>query len=179
MADDQSLSEDHCRTIGIIHASGNHLLETVNGILDMSKIEQGQIELNTEAFSLDKMLEEVVIMMKARSDAAGLTLTAERSLDLPARVETDKVKLRQVLINFIGNAIKFTESGGIKVRVKALGAAAEVPNASYTNPVRIRFEIEDSGCGIDETEIGQLFEKFAQNGIGPPIGSGHRAWLAH
>ncbi len=172
LADDQTLSEDHCRTIGIIHASGNHLLETVNGILDMSKIEQGQIELNTEAFSLEKMLEEVVIMMKARSDAAGLTLTAERNRDLPIRIETDKVKLRQVLINFIGNAIKFTETGGIKLRVKALGHAAGVLNSPYTNPVRLRFEIEDTGCGIDEAEIGQLFEKFAQTASGRQSGQG-------
>ncbi len=110
--DEVSMAPEHRNTLNIINASGMHLLETVNGVLDMEKIEQGQIELNPEAFVLPRFVEDVAGMMAMRAQSAGLTVDVEPLSPLPDRVWTDKVKLRQVIINFMGNAIKFTESGG-------------------------------------------------------------------
>ena len=172
LEEDQSLAPDHRDTISIINSSGNHLLETVNGILDMSKIEQGQSELNPAPFDLEPFIKEVLIMMRGRAESSGLTLIEERSTSLPTRISTDKVKLRQVLINFIGNSIKFTETGGITLRLKSLGPVSGSDAPAYDHPLRLQFEIIDSGCGIDDHEISGLFESFSQTASGRQSGQG-------
>jgi two-component system, sensor histidine kinase and response regulator len=158
--------------ISIINASGNYLLETVDGILDMSKIEQGQAKLNPEPFDLDPFIKEVLTMMRDRAENSRLTLVEERSTLLPTRVFTDQVKLLQILINFIGNSVKFTESGGITLRLKSLGQVNKSETLGQEQPVRLQFEIIDTGCGIDEDEIPFLFEKFSQTASGRQSGQG-------
>lgn len=172
LEEDRAIDSEHRKTISIINSSGNHLLETVNGILDMSKIEQGQTEIHSEPFDLEPFIKEVLIMMRSRAESSGLTLIEERSTSLPTRIVTDKVKLRQILINFIGNSIKFTESGGITLRLKSLGHVKEDNALGYDHPLRLQFEVIDTGCGINEDEIPLLFESFAQTASGRQSGQG-------
>lgn len=171
--DDVSVAVEHRKTLNIINSSGLHLLETVNGILDMEKIEQGQVELNEKTFALEPFVDGVASMMRMRAEGAGLLVVVEKTTDLPAEVETDEVKLRQVLINFIGNAIKFTPEGGrITLRVGVADSKPTPNDSGYENPTKLVFEVADTGCGIAEVEVPKLFEKFAQTASGRRSGQG-------
>ncbi len=104
--------------LGIINRSGKHLLELINDILDMSKIEAGKITLHENGFNLDYLLDDLEAMFSLRAKSKGLSLEFERGDKVPQHIKADEKKLRQVLINLLGNAIKFTKVGGITLRVK-------------------------------------------------------------
>ena len=142
---------EFARTIG---HSGEALLEIINDILDFSKIEAGQMCLELEACALRPLVAEVLQLLQVRAQAKGLTLAADLAETVPAAVLTDAGRLRQLLINLVGNGIKFTERGGIIIRVQ--GLPAEGPQA------RLRFEVEDSGIGISAADQAQLFQPFIQ-----------------
>jgi len=149
----QTLPQAHRENIGIINRSGEHLLMLINQVLDLSKIEAGRITLNKQNFDFYRLLDDVEDMFQLRADDKHLQLLVERSPDIPQYVQTDEVKLRQVLINLLNNAIKFTQEGGVSLRVSSEAGA-------------LRFEIEDTGPGIAPDELENIFEAFVQTAAG-------------
>ena len=141
-------------SLGIINRSGEHLLQLINDVLDMSKIEARRTALTPEAFELQALLGDVVAMLGDRARAAGLHLSLDTEPDLPPYLRCDHMKLRQILINLVGNAIKFTHEGGVVLRVERLDAG--------TAQTRLAFLIEDSGRGISEADLERIFQPFEQ-----------------
>lgn len=140
--------------IGIIHRSGDHLLTLINNVLDLSKIEAGQTTLNETNFDLYRLLDELEDMFHLRAEDKKLQLLFERASNLPQYIRCDQVKLRQVLINLLNNALKFTQEGGISVRARKVAHD------------KIEFEVQDTGAGIATEELEQLFEAFVQTSTG-------------
>jgi signal transduction histidine kinase/CheY-like chemotaxis protein/HPt (histidine-containing phosphotransfer) domain-containing protein len=134
-----------------ISRSAEALLQIINDILDFSKIEAGKMELERIAFGLRESVEETIEICAGRAREKGLELACVIETDVPAKVRSDPMRLRQVLINLVGNAIKFTERGEVVVRVKALDAAG-----------RLRFEVSDTGIGIAEDAQAHIFNAFSQ-----------------
>ena len=151
---DTPLDERQREFASTVGASSAALLEIINDILDFSKIEAGQMSLELQGCALRPLVAEVLHLLKDRAQAKGLTLSADIAETVPAAVLTDPGRLRQVLVNLVGNAIKFTQRGGIIVRILSLPAAEP--------RVRLRFEIEDSGIGISAADQAQLFQPFTQ-----------------
>ncbi|MCP4689352.1 MAG: transporter substrate-binding domain-containing protein [Desulfobacterales bacterium] len=166
MAGGRNLTPDQKESLQTINHNGEHLLALINEILDMCKIEAGRIELHSEAFDLHEMLRGVEKLFQPRVDQKGLTLTFQRDPDTPRYVRVDQNKLRQVLLNILGNAVKFTERGGIWVRA----GLARAPQSGAAGPTaeraRLCFEIEDSGIGIAQGELDKVFDAFAQTSSG-------------
>lgn len=164
---DPSLKQKQRETLDIINNSGEHLLDVINEILDLSKIEAGKIEKNDEVFSLVPLLKSVyeMLALKANSKRIGFHFTAHSAL--PGEIETDRSKLRQILINLIGNAIKFTSQGAVSlgVKVTALGEPEERDHR-LRRRIRVEFEVKDTGKGISEEEIPKLFERYTQTESG-------------
>jgi signal transduction histidine kinase/CheY-like chemotaxis protein len=161
MSQDYSLSSEHQENLAIINRAGEHLLNLINDILEMSKIEAGRITLNRSSFDLIHLLNNLEEMLYLRAASKSLQLVFEYAHDIPQYIETDENKLFQVLLNLLGNAIKFTDIGGVTLRLRW---KQEEENLSY-NP-RLFFEVQDTGCGITPQEIGLLFEAFEQTEIG-------------
>lgn len=161
LAGNDSLTKDQRESLEIINRSGEHLLTLINDILSVSKIEAGRMTLNEGACNLHRLLHSLHDMLQLKAQSKQLTLSFEPSPDLPEYVEIDNGKLRQVLTNLIGNAIKFTESGGAIVRADAKPIDPQQPDQQT-----LIFSVEDTGSGIDETELATLFEPFVQTRIG-------------
>jgi signal transduction histidine kinase/ligand-binding sensor domain-containing protein/ActR/RegA family two-component response regulator len=160
LENDERMEADQLETLRIINGSGEHLLEVINDVLDMAKIEAGGFELNEEKFDLYALMEAVENMLAGNAREKGLKLQFQREPGTPQMVVADKPKLRQVLVNLLGNALKFTEKGGITVRVSS---RLEQNDPKKT---RLHFEIEDTGNGVAEEELHKLFEKFGQSASG-------------
>lgn len=159
------LPEKHLHQLETIGRSGEHLLSLINDVLEMSKIEAGEIPLHEESFSLLHILDTLQSMMQVRAAAKGLTLSFSWARDLPHLIITDRNKLNQILINLLGNAIKFTPpQGKISLRVQKLPLES-LPKAS-TARCQLVFEVEDSGPGIAADEISHLFKPFFQTQTG-------------
>src|SRR3954470_20992377 len=140
MLRDKDLTPRQCQYLGTINRSGEHLLALINDILEMSKIEAGRTTLNPSTFDLPALLKDLEMMFRVRTDEKKLSFSVELVGDAPRLIVTDINKLRQVFINVLGNAVKFTEHGGIGVRVRVDHKAAAGPG--------LRVEIEDTGPGI-------------------------------
>ncbi|MBF0410923.1 MAG: response regulator [Candidatus Riflebacteria bacterium] len=147
----------------IIRAS-EHLLSLINDILELSKIEAGRIVLNPTNVDLHSMFQDIQIIFKERAQSKHLQFIFETQGDLPRYVIIDEGKLRQVFINLIGNAVKFTEEGGVTVRVRI--------DKENVEKNRMVVEIEDTGPGIPEQEMSKLFKAFEQTSIGIKTGTG-------
>jgi PAS domain S-box-containing protein len=177
VAQDSSLNLEHQEHLGIIRRSGQHLLQSINDVLEMAKIEAGKLTLNETSFNLDRLLDALAEIWQFRADAKGIRLIFERGI-IPHYIRADEAKLRQVLLNLLGNAIKFTQTGSVTLRVKI--ACAEEPSSdnknaelttanhllSFSFPCLLHFEIEDTGYGIVAEELQHLFEPFAQTEAG-------------
>ncbi|MEG4960457.1 MULTISPECIES: AAA family ATPase [unclassified Microcoleus] len=150
-----NLLQEQQEHLNIITRSGEHLLGLINQVLDLSKIEAGRATLNQTNFDLHRLLDDIENMFQLPAENKGLQLLVERMPDLPQYVRTDEIKLRQILINLLSNAIKFTSEGGIHVRINKPDFAQQ-----------IRFEIEDTGDGIDASELDKIFEAFVQTKTG-------------
>ena len=151
--------------LSIIYRSGEHLLGLINDVLDMAKIESGQMSLNPTSFDLYYVLGIIEDMLQLKAKAKGLRFLIDNHANLPRYIETDEKKLRQVLINLLGNAIKFTQEGGISLRARMDGTCKRTV-VHVQETVRILFEIEDTGPGIAPDEIDTVFEAFAQTETG-------------
>ncbi|MBN8732674.1 MAG: response regulator [Acidobacteria bacterium] len=137
-----------------VKVSGVGLLGLIDDILDLSKIEAGRMELERVSFSPQDLAGEVLRVVQPRARAKGLELRMAMGPGVPEALEGDPVRLRQILLNFLGNAIKFTERGGIELRLLGEGEEGD--------RYHLRMEVWDSGVGIDEARIPVLFEKFRQ-----------------
>ncbi|MEG3986143.1 PAS domain S-box protein [Microcoleus sp. S28C3] len=167
LARDAALGADQKQYLGIISRSGEHLLELINNILQMSKIEVGLVTVNNSTFDLHKMLKNTEDMLKLQAEKKGLQLIFDSTPDLPQYVETDESKLRQVLINVVVNAIKFTAEGGVNLRIKhELLENKNHEQMPIINNCCLLFEVEDTGWGISVAEMDNLFKPFAQTESG-------------
>lgn len=156
MVRDPALAPEQRENLEIINRSGQHLLSLINDVLEMSKIESGRTRLFEQCFDFYRMLEDLENMFALRADNKGLLLAFERGEDVPRYLRADESKLRQVLINLVGNAVKFTEKG--EVRLKVRYQAAPQP--------RLFFEVHDTGPGISAEELEVIFDPFVQTQSG-------------
>lgn len=165
--------------LDMIDRSGELLLDLIDDVLEMSKIEAGRIALEPTSFDLHQTLANVESILRERAGRKGLELIFKQSNDVPRFIRTDERKLRQVLINLLGNAIKFTNSGSVilRVAVSEQGSAIINPPVTETQTVqaevcRLRFEVLDTGVGIAPDEMEQLFAVFGQTKSGQASGEG-------
>lgn len=165
MQSDPQIGEAHRRNLDIVVRSGNHLLTLINDVLDMSKIEAGRIHMESEEVDLDGLIEDIVDMLHARAVEKGLALIVD--LQAPEYfVLADPAKLRQILINLVSNAIKFTQSGSVRLNVTS--RPGDQPNHA-----KIAFAVTDTGSGINPAEQERIFEPFVQaSDRGPQAGTG-------
>ena len=156
LLDDPSEAAAHPEHIDTIRANAHHLLRIINDILDLSKIEAGKLELEHIPFSLEAIAGDVQSLLRVRADDKGLDLEIERATDLPEIVSSDPTRLRQILLNLVGNAIKFTLRGKVTMRLTWLADPGS-PTAG-----RLRVEVEDTGEGIPPDKLDRLFVAFSQ-----------------
>ena len=154
----ENLDDEQRQNLQTITKSGTHLLALINDILDMSKIEAGRAEMNPHPFDLHEMLSNLESMLSLKARDKGLSLIFDIAPDTPRYVTTDEGKLRQVIVNLVGNAIKFTERGGATLRLRA--------RPETGGDWRLLFEVEDSGVGMAQDEVETLFEPFVQTRSG-------------
>ncbi|MCP4023749.1 MAG: response regulator, partial [Desulfobacteraceae bacterium] len=134
----------------IIHGSASSLLTVINDILDFSKIEAGKLDLEFRKFSLKKVIKEIQSIFQLKAKEKSLEFIVDISDEFPQFLMGDETRIRQILINLVGNAIKFTKQGFVKI------------SARQKNQKRLVLEVEDTGPGIDEGYIDKLFDKFSQ-----------------
>jgi signal transduction histidine kinase/CheY-like chemotaxis protein len=165
MSRDRSLSAAQLENLDTINRSGEHLLTLINDVLSMAKIEAGRTILNENSFDLYELLDSLEEMLRLKAEAKGLQLIFERTPEVPQCVRADESKLRQVLINLLGNAIKFTQAGGAILRVRTKQDKQEVSQSPPTT-CTLHFEVEDTGPGIAASELERLFKPFVQTEAG-------------
>jgi signal transduction histidine kinase/CheY-like chemotaxis protein len=168
MTRSKTLTPEHLENISIISRSGEHLLTLINQVLDLSKIEAGRTTLNENNFDLYRLLDDLEDIFQLKADDKGLQLICDRpwrcasrnrAPEVPRYIRTDEVKLRQVLINLLNNAIKFTQEGGVSIRVG-------IGNQEGSSNTQLFFEVEDTGAGIAPEELDSIFEAFVQTKTG-------------
>jgi CHASE2 domain-containing sensor protein/DNA-binding response OmpR family regulator/nitrogen-specific signal transduction histidine kinase len=156
-----NLTKKNREGVSIIYQCGSHLLMLINDILDLSKIEARKLELFNTSVHLPRFLHSVTEICGIRAEHKGISFNILISDRLPATIETDEKRLRQVLINLLGNAIKFTDNGGVTFKVELLETNQEL---SQSSTVKIRFQIEDSGVGMSPEQLEKIFLPFEQVG---------------
>ena len=151
---DTDLNEEQHEYLGVAYESGHVLLELINNVLDLSKIEQGKLILESIPFDLRKSLEEVFTIVAESAQSKGLELALDWTPSTPTKVIGDPVRFKQLMLNLVGNAIKFTQSGHVLVTFRLVG--------DFGLRKRYRFEVCDTGVGIKDEVAGVIFEKFSQ-----------------
>ena len=149
---DDALSQDQQHSVAVIEHSGEHLLTLINDLLDLAKIEAGRLDLQTSSIDLPQLLKQVVDLVAVRAGQAGIAFTFHVAPELPSQVRGDERAVRQILLNLLGNAVKFTKSGGVEFRVRRTCASAA--------SCELRFEIQDTGRGISAPDLERIFEPF-------------------
>jgi PAS domain S-box-containing protein len=170
MVRDQALGAAARQKLEIINRSGEHLLELINDVLEMSKIEAGEITSNLATFDLHRMLGDLEAMFLLRAEAKALEFEVALEGSVPRFVVADEGKVRQVLVNLLGNAVKFTREGRVTLRVRAARAAGA--------GLSVAAEVQDTGCGIAPNEVRKLFQHFAQTESGRRAQTGTGLGLA-
>ncbi len=179
---DTGLTSQQNSGINIIHQCGEHLLTLINDVLDLSKIEAGKMELYLTEFHLSDFLQGITEICQIRAQQKGISLIYEPLIPLPTCVQADEKRLRQILINLLGNAIKFTAKGGVSFKVDRLETQQSLssPIANPQSPTaKFIFQVEDTGIGIGPDELSKIFLPFEQvsgsvsqiegTGLGLPI----------
>ncbi|MEG5064417.1 AAA family ATPase [Microcoleus sp. B3-A4] len=176
MNQDTNLLNEQKENLNIIQRSGEHLLSLINQVLDLSKVEAGGMKLSENNLNLPQFLAEIEDMFALKTTALSLYLRFECAANVPKYICVDEVKLRQVLINFISNAVKFTSSGGVSLEVKHKQVKAQSAAGAKTtnNPqsTTITFEVKDTGVGIAAEELESLFKPFVQTESGQKVQQG-------
>ncbi len=151
----------HRKKLGLVERSGEHLLSIINHILDFSRIDAGHLNIDQHVFDLDALIDDVISLTSVSAQGKGLVLRSRIQLPKPCWVQGDAPKVRQVLLNLVGNAIKFTEAGRIEVRVSRQGR---------DGPVVV--QVEDSGIGIGADDLQNIFDPYKQadNAVGRAVG---------
>ncbi|MGK7941052.1 MAG: response regulator, partial [Crocosphaera sp.] len=166
------LTRKHQEYITTINRSGEHLLALINDILDLSKIESSQLELNGKNFDLYYLLDSLHKLFQPKAYKKNLELEIIIKENVPRYIKTDRLKLRSILINLLGNALKFTEEGGVKLSVK------NKSNSSQISQLNLVFEVIDTGIGIASEEFDNLFQPFVQTQAGKTFTEGTGLGLA-
>jgi signal transduction histidine kinase/HAMP domain-containing protein/ActR/RegA family two-component response regulator len=171
MARDPSLSNEQQENLETIGRSGEHLLDLINDVLEMSKIEAGRTTLYEDSFDLHRLLDDLEDMFGLRARDKGLHIIFDRAPDVPQYVWADEGKLRQVLINLLSNAVKFTADGGVTLRVAAKdggwGTAKEqLSSVARHSQGALVFEVEDTGPGMSAEDLESVFDPFVQTESG-------------
>ncbi|MEG3925030.1 MULTISPECIES: response regulator [unclassified Microcoleus] len=179
MSRDSSLGHENLENLRIINRSGQHLLELINDVLDLSKIEAGIIALDERSFDLYQLLDTLEEMFQIKAETKKMQLRFSVEANVPQYIKTDEKKLRVCLINLLGNALKFTPDGGsiwLRVSVesnqKQSAESESYPNYTSLEPLLILFEVEDTGIGIATAEIDTLFDAFVQTQSGRKAADG-------
>ena len=154
LRDDAGLTAEQQKTLSLVSASSQSLLTIVNDILDFSKIEAGKLEIENCLFNIAALVDELILLYQARGREKQLAVHCQRDADLPEWVVGDANRLRQILNNFLGNAVKFTEAGSVTLNVRHL--------AGEGDGIRVRFEVVDTGIGIPDEARQRLFQPFSQ-----------------
>ena len=150
---DDSLSARQREKVEAIRQSGEHLLALISDLLDLAKVEAGKFELHPTDFALNELVDMVVDVIRIRlHDKPQLRFVQELAVDVPATLHADVTRLRQVLLNLLENAVKFTDKGSITLRLKLV------------TPRRMRVEVEDTGCGMNAEQLARIFRPFEQVG---------------
>ena len=156
---DPALTEQQRQWLHTINRSGEHLIRLISDILDMAKIESGRVPLALEEFDFPALLEDLEAMFRLRVEEKGLRFEIQHAAEIPRHLLSDAGRIRQVLMNLLGNAVKFTEQGGIRLRVTAEPAP---PTVSGQPAARLCLEVEDTGPGIAPEDLARVFEAFEQ-----------------
>jgi PAS domain S-box-containing protein len=154
LLDEAKLDKEHSQYLSIMRNASDTLVSLINDILDISKIEAGKIDIEKAPFNLEELVSKVSEMMSVRASAKGVEINCKIDADVPVFVEGDATRLRQVLTNLVGNAVKFVEKGWISIEVKK--------QKSEGGCVRLVFSVRDTGIGIPSSKLGSIFEKFTQ-----------------
>ncbi len=168
MHNDRSLSASQRENLDIINNSGDHLLKLINDVLEIAKIEAGKLQLDIASFNLQSLVREVSDMMRLRAQQKGLQLELDHSSDCPRYIKGDEARLRQILVNLVSNAVKFTELGRVTIRLRSRH------NAHHN----LLIEVEDTGPGISSVDQQRLFKPFEQLSAGTSSQGGTGLGLA-
>lgn len=155
MRNEAGISDDQRKNLDIINRSGEHLLTLINDVLDMAKVEAGNISVEIAPFDLGEMVRDIIDLMRVRAEEKNLHLLLDQSSEFPRFIRGDMAKIRQGIINLIGNAIKFTPQGGVTLRLNA---------RPTDNPrhMTLHIEVEDTGIGIAAEDQARIFDPFVQ-----------------
>ncbi|MEP6874520.1 MAG: ATP-binding protein [Burkholderiales bacterium] len=156
MRRDKPMTERQARSVEIIEQSGQHLLMLINDILDLARIDEAKLELYPAEVNLAAFLQVVCDIIRVNAEEKGLTFACEAAPDLPATVLVDEKRLRQVLLNLLSNAIRFSDTGQVTLR------ATPLPPPVIGVSAGLRFDVEDKGIGMTEAELARLFQPFEQ-----------------
>lgn len=156
LAHDQDTNAEQQEMLAIINSSGEHLLSMINDVLDLSKIEAGRVEVEPSSFNLPEVLDDIGQMFKTRAECSGLGFTLQLDSGLTPSIKTDVGKLRQIIINLLGNAVKFTAEGGVCLRARTLQRSDD------PGLLTLQLEVQDSGPGISIEQQERIFNPFAQ-----------------
>jgi signal transduction histidine kinase/CheY-like chemotaxis protein/streptogramin lyase len=156
------LSHEQVENVEIIHKSGEHLLGLINDVLEMSKIEAGRTTINEDSFDLYDLLFSLEDMFRFRALEKGLSLDVEIGPKIPRYINFDQGKLRQILMNLLGNAVKFTQEGGIVLNVEIADSKLHNKNITEFKSFVLKISITDTGLGINPEELESLFKPFVQ-----------------
>jgi CheY-like chemotaxis protein len=163
MEHNPNLTASQVENLGLIYQSGENLLRLINDALEMSKIDTGNVTLNPTVIDLPRLLQGVVVMFQSRAAEQGLSISLDLAANVPRFVKCDEPKLQQILVNLVGNSLKFADEGEIEIRVRNRSEAAALqtndPDPSE-EPCDLAFEVRDSGPGISPNEAERIFEPF-------------------
>jgi PAS domain S-box-containing protein len=152
MRSDPQLTDEQTGNLDIINRSGEHLLALINDVLEMAKIEAGRLKLEPAPFDLGSLVHDVADMMRLRAQEKGLYLKLDQSSEFPRYIRGDEARIRQILVNLVGNAVKFTERGGVVIRLAV----------KQNDRLHLLIEIEDTGPGIGPEDRRRVFKPFVQ-----------------
>ena len=171
---DPTVTPRQRQNLEVIGRCGEHLLDLINDVLTVARIEAGRYQMELTCFNLYGAIEGVKSMLSVRAQSKGLSLDVRTDPDVPEHVKTDQGKLRQVLVNLLGNAIKFTEKGLV-----VLSIGFEALSDGGRSGHRLCFQIEDTGPGIANAELERIFEPFVQTQSGIGARERYGPGLAH
>jgi signal transduction histidine kinase len=166
---EKNLTAKQQEQLATIHSSGQYLVTLISDLLDLSRIEAQRMDVDVNAFNLPALLRNILDASRLKAEERSLFVYYQELSSIPAMVRGDGRKLRQVLLNLLNNAVKYTELGGVTLRISDLGFGISDLKNSQSEIRNLKFEIEDTGIGIPEEQLEAIFDPFTQmKGAGQP-----------